>query len=62
MSNAFAVPIPGATLRGTSSLELNFEDIYKLEKRLRSGSYGTVYTTTHIATDGDYAVKVIDRT
>jgi len=62
MSIAFAMPLPGATLRGMASLELNFEEIYKLEKRLRSGSYGTVYTTTHIASHGEYAVKVIDRT
>lgn len=52
---------PGVTLDGMMGLELKFEDLYKLEKRLRSGSYGTVYTTTHLRSNSEWAVKVIDR-
>jgi calcium/calmodulin-dependent protein kinase I len=39
-----------------------FEIDYKLEQKLRSGSYGTVYTTRHIKSHEEFAVKVIDRT
>lgn len=39
-----------------------FDDNYILDKRLRSGSYGVVYTTRHKVTNEEYAVKVIDRT
>ncbi|KAG7370871.1 protein kinase [Nitzschia inconspicua] len=39
-----------------------FETDYKLEEKLRSGSYGTVYTTRHRKSNEEFAVKVIDRT
>ena len=39
-----------------------FETDYKLEDKLRSGSYGTVYTTRHKTSNLEFAVKVIDRT
>lgn len=39
-----------------------FEEEYILDKRLRSGSYGVVFTTRHKGTDSEFAVKVIDRT
>jgi calcium/calmodulin-dependent protein kinase I len=38
-----------------------FETDYKLEEKLRSGSYGTVYTTRHKKSNEEFAVKVIDR-
>lgn len=39
-----------------------FEELYKLEKRLRSGSFGTVYECQHVDYPSQlYAVKIIDR-
>ncbi|CAB9515351.1 MAP kinase-activated protein kinase 2 (Fragment) [Seminavis robusta] len=39
-----------------------FDNIYRLEKRLRSGSFGTVYECQHVShPDQLYAVKIIDR-
>jgi serine/threonine protein kinase len=55
------VSAPGATLEGALGLELKFEDLYKIERKLRSGSYGTVYVTKHVLTGDEFAVKVIDR-
>lgn len=52
----------GISLQNGNEDQLKFVDYYNLEKRLRSGSYGTVYTTTHKASGAEYAVKVIDRT
>jgi serine/threonine protein kinase len=40
----------------------HFETDYRLEQKLRAGSYGTVYTTRHIKSHEEFAVKVIDRT
>jgi serine/threonine protein kinase len=50
-------------LEGLFGLEINkFENLYRLEKRLRSGSFGTVYETIHVMhPDQLYAVKIIDR-
>lgn len=50
-------------LDGLLGLEINkFENLYRLEKRLRSGSFGTVYETQHVNhPDQMYAVKIIDR-
>ena len=54
---------PGLTLTGEGAEMTNkFEDDYILDKRLRSGSYGVVFTTRHKGTNDEYAVKVIDRT
>ncbi len=54
---------PGKTLIDENASSLSkFEDNYVLDKRLRSGSYGVVFTTRHIVTNNEYAVKVIDRT
>lgn len=40
-----------------------FESLYRLEQRLRSGSFGTVYECQHVDhPDQLYAVKIIDRT
>ena len=40
-----------------------FDSLYRLDQRLRSGSFGTVYECQHINyPDQIYAVKVIDRT
>jgi serine/threonine protein kinase len=39
-----------------------FETDYRLEDKLRSGSYGTVYITRHKTSNLEFAVKVIDRT
>ena len=52
---------PGATLteQGTKN---TFEDDYNLVEKVRSGSYGVVWTTKHKVTKEEYAVKVIDRT
>lgn len=41
---------------------MTFDNLYRLEKRLRSGSYGVVYECQHINyPDQLYAVKIIDR-
>ena len=52
---------PGVTLEGDLSEALEFKDFYTIEKRLRSGSYGTVYVTRHNESGEEFAVKVIDR-
>ncbi|KAI2514214.1 serine/threonine kinase [Fragilaria crotonensis] len=53
--------IPGVTLQGDLSEALQFNDFYTIDKRLRSGSYGTVYVTRHKESGEEFAVKVIDR-
>ncbi len=53
--------IPGVTLQGDLSEALQFNDLYTIDKRLRSGSYGTVYVTRHKESGEEFAVKVIDR-
>ena len=54
---------PGKTFMGENGpSHYNFGQDYLLEKRLRSGSYGVVYTTRHRGTNNEFAVKVIDRT
>ena len=54
------LPGPGATLSG--SADHKFGDTYKTIERLRSGSYGTVYTCHHLNAQGEtYAVKIMDR-
>jgi serine/threonine protein kinase len=60
-SNASS-PRPGATLEKDASPELAFPNDYSLEEKLRSGSYGVVWTTRHNVSNEEYAVKVIDRT
>ena len=35
----------GISLKAGNESTLKFEDFYNLDKRLRAGSYGTVYTT-----------------
>ena len=60
--------LPGETLSrfeesaGSVGTEVSFENDYVLDNRLRSGSYGVVYTTRHKKTDEEFAVKIIDRT
>jgi serine/threonine protein kinase len=46
----------------SSTAVRKFETDYRLEEKLRSGSYGTVYITRHIKSLEEFAVKVIDRT
>lgn len=56
---------PGETLKGAEIKEggpYKFENDYVLDQKLRSGSYGVVWTTKHKKTREEYAVKVIDRT
>jgi serine/threonine protein kinase len=54
---------PGATLESEiGKTSHTFETDYRLDQRLRSGSYGTVYTTRHKKSNEEFAVKVIDRT
>eukprot|EP00548_Thalassiothrix_antarctica_P001936 CAMPEP_0194146890 /NCGR_PEP_ID=MMETSP0152-20130528/22213_1 /TAXON_ID=1049557 /ORGANISM="Thalassiothrix antarctica, Strain L6-D1" /LENGTH=690 /DNA_ID=CAMNT_0038847539 /DNA_START=71 /DNA_END=2143 /DNA_ORIENTATION=+ len=54
---------PGFTLVDEElGSELLFNDFYLLDKKLRSGSYGTVYSTKHSHSRKEYAVKIIDRT
>lgn len=38
-----------------------FRDSYELTKKIRSGSFSTVWECTHLATGDEYAVKVIKR-
>ena len=57
-----AAPI-GVTLEESGAAEgIEFEDCYTVTKRLRAGSYGTVFVTRHLGSDQDLAVKIIDRT
>ena len=64
--------VPGCTLNGLSRLlqeapidnsSHRFTDLYSKEQRLRSGSYGTVYTCKSKSDPNNvtYAVKVMDR-
>jgi len=47
----------------TTIQQHRFAELYDLDKRLRSGSYGTVYTCRHKQyQDITYAVKIMDRT
>lgn len=39
-----------------------FEQFYTIDRKLRSGSYGTVFVTKQNSTGKEFAVKVIDRT
>eukprot|EP00535_Pseudo-nitzschia_heimii_P000376 CAMPEP_0197187798 /NCGR_PEP_ID=MMETSP1423-20130617/16585_1 /TAXON_ID=476441 /ORGANISM="Pseudo-nitzschia heimii, Strain UNC1101" /LENGTH=724 /DNA_ID=CAMNT_0042639461 /DNA_START=5 /DNA_END=2179 /DNA_ORIENTATION=+ len=41
--------------------EESFDNDYILDTRLRSGSYGIVYTTRHKKTNEEFAVKIINR-
>ena len=52
---------PGASLDGDPNTHTTFDNDYIIEERLRSGSYGVVYTTSHRVTKELFAVKVIDR-
>jgi len=54
---------PGKTLVGgeNCSTLYKFDEDYHLDKRLRSGSYGVVFTTRHKGTNHEFAVKIIDR-
>lgn len=59
--------LPGETLsrfESKESVETEhvFENDYSIDKKLRSGSYGVVYTTRHKNTNEEFAVKIIDRT
>lgn len=52
----------GATLKQSAPPEgLVFEDVYTITKRLRAGSYGTVFCTRHISSSQELAVKILDR-
>eukprot|EP00980_Cylindrotheca_fusiformis_P016948 scaffold5159_cov112-Cylindrotheca_fusiformis.AAC.2 len=54
---------PGITIFDESeSKSRRFDQDYNLGRELRTGSYGTVFTTRHKNTNEEYAVKIIDRT
>jgi serine/threonine protein kinase len=53
--------IRAALLEIDTSHQFQFVQEYVLGDRLSSGSFGTVYTTTHSPSREVYAVKVIDR-
>jgi serine/threonine protein kinase len=38
-----------------------FENSYTIDRRLMSGSYGTVYAGVHNSTKREFAIKVVDR-
>lgn len=76
-SSIAAAAMPGVTLQGgivnatrgdetaaasSATTKFKLEDLYTTESRLRSGSYGTVYTCHHKADpQTTYAVKIMDR-
>lgn len=62
--NEFANAEIGITLQEHSTIPegLLFEHVYTITKRLRAGSYGTVYCTRHISSSQELAVKILDRT
>ena len=47
---------------GLLGIEIFFDHLYELEKKLRSGSFGTVWRTMHGLTNNEFAVKIIDCT
>ena len=53
--------IPAEPLRHIVVPIVKFADVYRLKKRLRSGSSATVWECLHIHSSEIYAVKVIDR-
>mmetsp|Transcript_19139 Transcript_19139/g.27673 ORF Transcript_19139/g.27673 Transcript_19139/m.27673 type:complete len:733 (+) Transcript_19139:108-2306(+) len=50
------------SLEGLFGIGLNFDNLYSLDQRLRSGSFATVFICKHNLTSEEYAVKIIDRT
>jgi len=67
---AAAFEVADATLQETPHIlerlfnldVMKFDNLYQLENRLRSGSFGTVYECQHVNhSDTMYAVKIIDR-
>jgi calcium/calmodulin-dependent protein kinase I len=53
---------PGTSLTGSLGLEVRFDLLYVTDQRLRSGSFGTVFTCRHkLYPEKTYAVKIIDR-
>jgi len=54
---------PGVTLEASElgASDRLFKLDYKLDKKLQSGSFGTVYVTRHRKSEEEFAVKVIDR-
>ena len=65
------IPVPGSTLdhNGTdlrgqllTTDEFAFDDLYEVDEKLRSGSYGTVYKCHHKSEPSTpYAVKIMDK-
>lgn len=50
-------------MKQSADHNFSFQDLYTLDERLRSGSYGTVYTCHHkLNAEKKYAVKILDRT
>lgn len=43
------------------TIHLSFRDVYELKKKLRSGSFATVWECVHKETQNVYAVKVVNR-
>jgi calcium/calmodulin-dependent protein kinase I len=53
---------PGYSLARSFGMELSFGQLYETDQRLRSGSFGTVYTCRHrLQPEATYAVKILDR-
>jgi serine/threonine protein kinase len=50
-----------AAVATKETLHLSFRDLYQLKKKLRTGSFATVWECVHIETQNVYAVKVINR-
>jgi serine/threonine protein kinase len=44
-----------------SDKDANFDGKYKLERKLMSGSYGTVYVGVNVKTSVKFAIKIVDR-
>jgi len=53
---------PGSSLTESLGMKLSFDQLYETDKRLRAGSFGTVYTCHHkLHPDTTHAVKILDR-
>jgi len=61
---ASSIPEPGVTFDASVGNTFSFENLYEKDRKLRAGSYGTVYTCKHLHrahSDTTYAVKILDR-